>query len=88
MLATGESDKASIVPADPNASESILRIKLALEEDDHMPPAQKPQMEPAELEVLTWWVQAGADPKLKLAEAPASADIKQKLQMLAANPPK
>ncbi len=88
MLAKGESDKVSIVPADPNSSESLLRLKLPLEDEDHMPPAKKPQVEPAEQAVLTWWVQAGADPKLKLAEAPAPPEVKQQLEALAANPPK
>lgn len=88
MLAKGESDKPSIVPADPATSESLLRLKLPLDDEDHMPPAKKPQMEPAETDVLTWWVQSGADPKMKMADAPAPDDIKQKLQALAANPPK
>jgi hypothetical protein len=88
MLAKGESDKPSMVVGDPNNSASLLRIKLPLEDEDHMPPAKKPQVEPAELAVLTWWVQAGADPKLKLGEAPAPDDIKKQLEALAANPPK
>ncbi len=88
MLAKGESEKASIVPANPEASESLVRVKLPADDEDHMPPSKKPQLEPAELAVLQWWVQAGADPKLKLAEAPAPAAVKQQLQAIAASPPK
>lgn len=87
MLAAGESEKPSIVPADPEKSESLKRILLPLHHDDHMPPNKKSQMEPAEIEVLTWWIQAGADPKMMLKDAPAPADIKAKLRSIAMNPP-
>jgi hypothetical protein len=88
MMAAGESGKHSFVAANPAQSESLNRILLPADHDDHMPPAKKPQVEPAELEVLQWWVLAGADPKLKLAEAPAPEGVKTKLQELAKNPPK
>lgn len=87
MLAAGESEKPSIVPADPEKSESLKRILLPLHHDDHMPPNKKSQMEPAEVEVLRWWIQAGADPKMTLKDAPAPAEIKAKLKSIAANPP-
>ena len=88
MMAAGESEKRSFVVANPAESESLVRIKLPIEHDDHMPPDKKPQLEPAELAVLEWWVLAGADAKLKLSDAPAPDPIKTQLQALAANPPK
>lgn len=88
MMAAGESEKHSFVVANPAESESLVRIKLPIEHDDHMPPDKKPQLEPAELAVLEWWVLAGADAKLKLSDAPAPDPIKTQLQALAANPPK
>ena len=88
MMAAGESEKHSFVAANPAESESLVRSKLPLEDEDHMPPDKKPQLEPTELAVLEWWVLAGADAKLKLSEAPAPDPIKSQLQALAANPPK
>lgn len=88
MIATGESGEPSFVPANLEKSDSLRRIALPVDDDDHMPPAKKPQMEAAEVEVLKWWVQAGADPKVKLKDAPAPSDIKAKLQGLATSPPK
>ena len=87
MMAAGESEKPSFVAANPGESESLRRTKLPADDDDHMPPTEKPQLEPAELAVLEWWVLAGADAKLKLADAPAPEPIKAQLKTLAATPP-
>lgn len=38
----------------------IQRLKLPLGDDDHMPPAGKPQPTPEEIELLEWWINAGA----------------------------
>ena len=88
MMAVGESEKHSFVAANPAESASLVRANLPLDDEDHMPPEKKPQLEPAELAVLEWWVLAGADAKLKLSGAPAPDAIKSQLQTLAANPPK
>ena len=88
MMAVGESGKNSFVAANPDSSESLVRIALPVDDEDHMPPAKKPQMEPDEIEVLKWWVLAGADPKLKVKDAPAPENVKAKIKALAANPPK
>jgi predicted Zn finger-like uncharacterized protein len=88
LMAAGESGEHSFVAADLEKSDSLRRIALAADDDDHMPPAKKPQVDAVELEVLKWWVQAGADPKMKLKDASAPADLKEKLKTLATHPPK
>lgn len=49
-----------IVPNDPVESLLIKRIKLPLDDKGHMPPKRRPQMKPAEIELLTKWVTDGA----------------------------
>lgn len=83
MLGQGKSGETSIVPADPDHSQCLLRMKLGKDDDDHMPPADEAQCTPAEIDVLTWWVQAGADPKLALKGAPAPPTILSQLTTLA-----
>jgi len=45
-----------------NAGESLMirRLLLPLDHEDHMPPEGKPQPTAAEVELLQWWINAGA----------------------------
>ncbi len=80
MLLAGESGKPSFIPRNVPESESLVRITLPLEEDDHMPPAKKPQISPDELAVLKWWVEQGADANLKADDAAIPAEIQKQVQ--------
>jgi len=48
----------------PRAAESELvrRMRLPLDDEDHMPPAKKPQHTPDELAALERWIDSGARP--------------------------
>jgi len=46
-------------PADSSAL--YKRIILPIEHDDHMPPREKPQLTSAEIDLIRYWVQEGAD---------------------------
>ncbi len=59
LIAGGESGPV-IVPSDAKASALIGRMRLALDDDDHMPPKDKPQPTEQEIELLERWIQAGA----------------------------
>ena len=50
----------------------IRRILLPRNEEDHMPPKEKPQLKDNEIELLHWWVGTGAsfDKKTKELEQP------------------
>lgn len=46
----------------PGAEYSLLgnRLSLPVDDEDHMPPAGKPQLTAAQLAVVKWWLDAGA----------------------------
>jgi mono/diheme cytochrome c family protein len=60
MLAGGKSGKA-IVPGKPDLGELLKRLTLPLENRDHMPPKNKPQLTDQEIALLKWWVADSAD---------------------------
>jgi hypothetical protein len=49
----------------------------------HMPPDGKPQVTAAELRVLRWWIDQGADPAKKLSQSNATADIDAAIREIA-----
>jgi uncharacterized membrane protein len=59
MLRGGKDDVA-IKAGDSAQSPLLQRALLPVSEDDHMPPDGKPQLTPAEISVLKWWIDAGA----------------------------
>jgi mono/diheme cytochrome c family protein len=58
LLAGGESGPA-VVKGDPYASELMRRLRLPLDDEDHMPPDDKPQLTPEEIETIAEWIAAG-----------------------------
>jgi len=46
----------TLVPGDPEKSYMIEVMNLPMDDDMHMPPSKKKQMEAHEIELLTWWV--------------------------------
>ena len=59
ILAGGEYGPALEEEA-PLESELLYRIHLPLEDEDHMPPEEKRQLKPSEVELLEAWLRAGA----------------------------
>ena len=59
MLKGGQSGPV-IVPGQAAQSELLRRVRLPLDDQDHMPPEGKPQPAPEDLALLEWWVEAGA----------------------------
>jgi len=67
----------------PGAEKSLLGSRLILPEDDddHMPPAGKPQLSPAQLTVIKWWIDAGAKTdETKLTDLKPTPEILQSIQ--------
>ncbi|MEO6595671.1 MAG: c-type cytochrome domain-containing protein, partial [Planctomycetota bacterium] len=56
----GGENGAVVVPGKPDESELLRRCLLPLDDDDHMPPAGKPQPTAEEVEALRAWIAAGA----------------------------
>jgi len=62
MAAGGRSGDPGIVPGDAKASLIMQRIHLPLDDEDeeHMPPPEKDQLEEHEIALLEWWINQGA----------------------------
>jgi len=82
-ITRGGADGVVIVPGDPKASELVRRLKLALDDDDHMPPKDRPQLGAEEIGAIESWVAAGAS----FEDAPASSKTATPASAPAANVP-
>jgi len=69
-------------PGDAFGSNIIFRIELPLDDDEHMPPEGKKQIEEHELAVLSWWIDSGASPSAKLGELKPDEKIAAALEQL------
>lgn len=77
----GKSGKA-VVAGNISESELINRILLPAENEDHMPPREKPQLSTAQTALLNWWVASGADFHKKVSELKQPDNIKPHLAAL------
>lgn len=74
-LAKGGDNGPVFVARDSKRSPLIERLLLPLDDEDHMPPRDKPQPSPEILRLLAWWIDQGADPAVKLVDAKVPADL-------------
>ncbi len=51
---------AVVLAGDAEKSELVLRMRIPSSDDDHMPPPEKPQPKPEEIDAIAAWVKAGA----------------------------
>jgi uncharacterized membrane protein/mono/diheme cytochrome c family protein len=72
LLMKGGKNGEIIIPTKAEESEMIRRLLLPREDDDHMPPKEKPQLSEQEIALLHWWIASGAsfDKKVKELEQP------------------
>ena len=75
MLAGGSSGPLYIA-GDIENSLMHQRIHLPLDDEEHMPPAKKPQPSEEEIAALVWWIESGASFELKLADATVPESIR------------
>lgn len=68
-IVKGGDDGPVVVPGRGASSELVKRLLLPASDDDHMPPAEKPQSTPAEIDLLRWWIDRGANDTLKVRDA-------------------
>lgn len=69
----GESGKPMFVPTRPDTSELYHRVTLPADHDDRMPPEGRPSLSSDEIAILSWWIEEGADPDMRLGEGPSDA---------------
>ncbi len=74
MLRGGKSGPA-LVPGKADESLLMRRLRLPLDDDDHMPPNGKPQLTAAEVELLQWWINAGAPTNGLVQEVPGGEEL-------------
>lgn len=60
-ITKGGENGAVFVATDPEQSLLIQRINLPLEEEEHMPPRGKKQLDKEEKVLLAWWIEQGGD---------------------------
>lgn len=66
-----------LVAGKTDESEMINRILLPLDDDDHMPPKEKAQLTPTEIEVLKLWISSGADFEKSVSESNQLASLQK-----------
>lgn len=72
ILAGGESG--------PDIDLIAKSLVLPLDDEQRMPPKEKPQLEPDEIALLTWWVQTGASPDGRVGDLSPTREISRILQ--------
>lgn len=82
FILKGGKDGAIISAGKADESDLIKRILLSKENKDHMPPIEKPQLSKHEMDLLYWWISAGADFTKKVNALPQSEKIKPVLLSL------
>lgn len=81
ILKGGEDGKI-IIAGKPGESDMIERLLLSKDDDDHMPPKEKPQLSQQDIDLLHWWVSNGADFSKKVNEFTQTEKIKPVLLAL------
>jgi hypothetical protein len=77
----------------PGESTLIERLRLPVADEEHMPPADRPQPAAEEIALIARWIERGASPKISIAElelspalAKAAAELPAKLKAVASAP--
>jgi len=76
FILKGGKDGEVIRPGNADESDMIRRIRLPRNDEDHMPPKEKPQLKENEIEILHWWIATGATFDKKTKELDQSEKIK------------
>jgi len=85
LIMKGGKDGKIIVPGNPDTSDIIRRLLLPTENEDHMPPREKPQPNDRQITLLHWWIENGADTTSKVKDMPQPPPIDKYLLALQAD---
>lgn len=84
-LMKGGKDGEIILAGRPDQSDMIKRLLLPREDEHHMPPKAKPQINEKELALIHWWIDQGADFTKKVKDLPQPEKLKPVLLALQSN---
>jgi ribosomal protein S9 len=82
-LVKGGSEGPSLVPGKVADSLMVTRICLPADNDEHMPPEDKPQLSAAEIQLIRLWVEKGGTEVLKVSQLGLSADLQATVAAIA-----
>lgn len=82
LLVKGGSEGPGLVPGKSAESAIIVRIELPEDDEEHMPPEGKPDIEDPEAAIVKWWIDNGADPAKVLADYVVPAPIQDAISKL------
>ncbi len=76
LLMKGGKDGKVIEPGNADQSKMIKRLLLPVDNEDHMPPKEKPQPTESQIALLHWWISNGADFIKKVKDIPQPDKVK------------
>lgn len=88
FILKGGKDGEVIKPGNAEESDMIKRLLLPRNDEDHMPPKEKPQLKENEIALIHWWITTGASFDKKTRELEQTEKIKQVLLALQKAKPK
>lgn len=72
----GGDSGAVLVARHSKRSPLIERMLLPLDDEDHMPPRDKPQPSPEIIRLFAWWIDQGANPKARPRDLAVPAELR------------
>ncbi len=76
FILKGGKDGEVIKPGNAEESDMMRRLLLPRNEEDHMPPKEKPQLKENEIALIHWWIGSGAPFDKKIRELEQNEKIK------------
>jgi len=76
MLVKGGKEGSAIEPGSAEDSNIVIRPELPMDDEEHMPPEGKKDIEEHELAIVKWWLNEGGDDKKTVAESNLTDEIR------------
>ena len=82
MLVKGGKEGDGIEPGNAEDSNIVYRTELDEDDEEHMPPEGKKDIEDHELAIIKWWISEGADPEKTVADLNLPDEIREAIGKL------
>lgn len=82
LLLEGGKEGDGIEPGNALDSNIVFRAELPEDDDEHMPPEGKTDIEDHELAIVKWWIDQGADPVKTVAQHELTDEIRDSIGKL------